>query len=195
MHISYFISDTIIYDTVGLVPKNGRTTELDVCLSETLQEDFCLKEDKKHIFERLWSAHCDVSHLTPAQILIRDLKIVFDIPIPGLPFLVENFLKLTNALQAVESLLSTHNATVAVLIGLEANGDVKRDIAIYCQDDNNKLVQTILDKFKNDPRAIELDLIPSATSYPNLIHFQQRNIKKTRKHIIPIIIDAVTSIN
>lgn len=44
---------------------------------------------REKLFEELLAARCDVSHLTPSQLLVKDMKIASGVPVPGLPVLVE----------------------------------------------------------------------------------------------------------
>jgi hypothetical protein len=44
---------------------------------------------REKLFEELLAARCDISHLTPSQLLVKDMKIASGVPVPGLPILVE----------------------------------------------------------------------------------------------------------
>jgi len=44
---------------------------------------------REKLFEELLAARCDVRHLTPSQLLVKDMKIASGVPVPGLPVLVE----------------------------------------------------------------------------------------------------------
>lgn len=44
---------------------------------------------REKLFEELLAARCDISHLTPSQLLVKDMKTASGVPVPGLPILVE----------------------------------------------------------------------------------------------------------
>lgn len=104
------------------------------------------------------------------------------IPIPGLPLLVEDYLKRPDADGAVSIFAKENNTTTVVLIGIDASKDVKRDIAIYST--NPKIANSLINILKNNP-----DLSLDAVSVPNknFTCFRQGNIKLTRKYILPLI--------
>lgn len=141
------------------------------------------RKDRKKIYEELWAAHTNVSHLTPSQLLLSDLKIVKSVPVPGVPMLVEQFLKLPESLQAVQLFHDEKEAEVVIIMGLEAREVVKRDIALYCQNKASKLLELILKKLQN----ANLDLIEHDLNICSLIYFQQNNIRASRKQILPLI--------
>ncbi|KAJ8957074.1 hypothetical protein NQ318_007287 [Aromia moschata] len=101
--MAYLIYETMIYDTVALLPENGRAKELDLTIAKKLEEKFSFTEGRIAVFEKILEAHNNVSQLTPSQMLMKDLKIVDNIPVPGLPMLVQNFLKIDAAYNAIEN--------------------------------------------------------------------------------------------
>lgn len=169
------------------MPEHGKAKELDKQVAEKLEKMFNFNaDDRKLIFDELWKAHTNVTHLTPNQLLLRDFKIVNSVPIPGLPMLVEEFLRLPKAIEAVESFRREKTAEVVVIMGLKAADSVKRDIALYCENKNSTLLQLILKKLQNaDLGLCEIDL-----NISGVMCFQQNNIKASRKQIVPLIKEA-----
>ncbi|KAJ8943921.1 hypothetical protein NQ314_009585 [Rhamnusium bicolor] len=191
--LAYLIYETIVYDTVALLPENGRAKELDLIIAKKLEEKFSFKEERKVVFEKLWAAHNDISHLTPTQILSKDLKIVENTPVPGLPMLVESFLKLDDAYTAIEKFAEKYKVSLLVLIGLDANREVKRDIGIFWKNGSKDLKDILLSKLKcsEDLKGYSFCLTEVCTGYKDIICLRQNNTKLSRKQIIPLIKDAI----
>ena len=182
----YFtILETIIFDTIGLSPDAGRMKQLDVDMCERLEKFLNIKPNHRELFEKLWSAHNDVSHLTPKQILSKDLKIVENILVPGLPMLVKKFLCLCNVQSEIRSLYEEAMCSVIVLMGLEVtNGVVYRDIGLYPYGEGCQIVE-IIDK--NLMNCAELNLEVVDVEISNIKYFKQNNHKLSRKRILPLI--------
>lgn len=176
-----------------MLPENGRAKELDLIIAKKLEDKFCFDEDRKVVFDKLWTAHNDVSHLSPKQILSKDLKIVESIPVPGLPMLTENFLKLKDAYDAVTDMATEYRTSLLVLIGLEAKDGVKRDVGIFWKDGGEKLKDTLLATFENSEnlKGYNFCFEEVSSGYDNIICLRQNNIKLSRKQIIPLIKDIL----
>lgn len=176
-----------------MLPENGKAKELDIKIADEIEKLYHFKEDKKTVYEKLWKAHNDVSHLTPRQLLFKDLKIIENIPVPGLPMLVADFLKLENAYQATKNFVEEHNTSLAVLIGLDATADVRRDVAIFFKEDSKPLKENLLNKLKNSEelKGYNFSFSEVPTKYGDIICLRQHNIKLSRKQIIPILKDCL----
>ncbi|XP_018576374.1 exopolyphosphatase PRUNE1 [Anoplophora glabripennis] len=187
--LAYMIYETIIYDTIALRPENGRAKELDVSIAKKLEDKFCFKEGRGIIYNKLWAAHNDVSHLSPRQILLKDLKIVENIPVPGLPMLVQNFFKITDAYNAVENMADEYEVSLVILIGLDASEEVKRDVAIFWRDDGIELKNMLLTTLTNSEelKGYNFCFQEINTGCTNVVCLRQNNVKLSRKQIIPLI--------
>lgn len=185
--------DTIIYDTIALKPEHGRVRPLDIEIAKKLERKFDLPEDHQQLFDYLWKVHANVENLTSSQILVRDLKTVDGIPLPGLPTLVDTFLKRPDSLKAIIDFALKMKANIIVLIGLEAEDVVKRDVAVFFKDKNDVLLNLILGELKNGEfgNGETLQLQEIKVDIENLVYFQQKNVKATRKKIIPLVKTAV----
>lgn len=191
------VLDTIIFDTIALNPEHGRVRQLDIKIAEKLEKKFDLPKDRQKLFEYLWRVHNDTENLTAAQLLLRDLKIVDGIPLPGLPTLVDTFLKRDDCVQAMGEFAVKRHSNLVVLIGLEAEEIVMRDVAVFFRDKNDPLVGLVLDELKNGDigGGDTLQLEEVHTDVENILYFKQKNVKASRKKIIPLVKRAVEKYN
>ncbi|CAH1170212.1 unnamed protein product [Phaedon cochleariae] len=191
--IAYLIYETIIYDTIALLPEHGRTKELDIKIAEKLEHEYNFEEGRKVIYDKLWKAHNDVSNLTPQQMLRKDLKIIETIPVPGLPMLVETFLKIHHSYDAIRLLAEEHNVSLLVLIGLDASNDVRRDVAVYYKKDGEQMKDLLINKLydKESLRGYNFSFSEVDTDYNDIVCLRQGNTKLSRKQIVPLIKDTV----
>lgn len=170
--------------------ENGRTFEDDVSIAERLEKILKPTQTRKDIFNTLWKIHNDISSFTTKDLLRRDLKIVKTIPIAGVPMLVKCFLARSDAFSAISSLAEDYNTHTVVLVGIDASGVVKRDIAIYSTE--NTFLSILIDLLKNPTTSTENDLQLSEceVKLKNVTYFMQNNIKLTRKFILPLVSEA-----
>lgn len=189
----FIVTAAIVYDTQALSFESGRAKELDHSVAGKLENKFSFSDDRKTLFDKLWKAHNDVSHLTPKQILMKDLKIVDNIPVPGLPMLVEDFLKLKESYDTLTSFSEEHNASLVVVIGLDASIGIRRDVAIFSKNEGNKLSDVLLGLLLDSQKhkGYDFGFREVQTDYKDIKCLRQENVKLSRKQIIPIIKDAV----
>ncbi|KAF7281141.1 exopolyphosphatase prune [Rhynchophorus ferrugineus] len=186
--LSYLLYQTIIYDTIALVPENGKAKPLDIDIGLELEKTYNFSAEKRQeVFDKLWAAHNDISNLTPKQLLYKDLKLIDGIYIPGLPTLVEDYLKLDGSLQAIRDFADNHNVTCLILIGLDASITVKRDLAIYSKNSDDKLKKILLGTLQNNWEEFKFEKRPSDDEI-YLLHVH--NIKLSRKQLVPLVKDA-----
>lgn len=100
--------EVIIFDTIALNPEAQKVTPLDIQVAKQLQDNFGFTSDYQTLFDQLWTEHNNVSQLTPYQLLHKDLKVVEEIFMPGLPTLVEEYLNLKGSFEAVEQFAQDH---------------------------------------------------------------------------------------
>ncbi|KAF5295475.1 hypothetical protein FQR65_LT10463 [Abscondita terminalis] len=182
--LASLLYDTIIFDTIGFKPEAEKVTKLDLDVSKELEKIIKNKKDPKERYEELWALHNDVSHLTPKQLLSKDLKFIHGLPIPGLPMLVRDYLRLPNAANDIELFSNEVNHSTVVLMGLSVlNNEVHRDIGIFAASDKS-LRDTIVTTLKG---LEEFSLEEVNVTVGNVIYFKQNNITKSRKHLLPII--------
>lgn len=185
-----FLTETIIFDTIALVPEKGRAKDLDVVIGKELETKFHIIEDRQLLFDKILNAYKDISGLTPKQLLYRDLKLVNEIPIPGLSMLVKEYLEMNDSYASIVSFCEEHISSIVLLIGINYNGNVQRDIGIYWKNDvGENLKNDLVDKLTNAESTFGYNFCysPVNTKYNNIICLKQNNVKLTRKQIIPIV--------
>lgn len=131
--------------------------------------------------------------------LSKDLKIIEGLPIPGLPMLVKDYLKLPNVSEDMIEFCKEKHSSVMLIIGLhvvdcEGVNQVHRDVAVFnCDNDNVDLVNIIITNLENASKlkGYEFDFEEVSVTVNGIRCFKQNNIKLTRKHIIPLIKDAL----
>lgn len=151
--------------------------------------------DRNRLFQDLVFAKTQVGGLTDAQILRKDLKIIGGIPIAGLPFLVEEFVKRENIEQTLLAFLrGRNNVPVMMLMGVKITGEVvEKDLAVFSTNLSvgDKILEALL---KYDAPSLELKEIEHNHS-KFLKLYKQSNVKMSRKQVAPIIQKATSSIN
>ncbi|CAG9858914.1 unnamed protein product [Phyllotreta striolata] len=195
--LGFLIYAAIVFDTQALSPKSGRAKELDHYIVGKLEEKFQFSDDRKTLFDILWKAHNDISQLTPRQILIKDLKIVGNVAVPGLPMLVEDFLKLDKSYQQLKSFAEEFEAPVLVLVGLDAaEGNIKRDLAVLFKNESNDVKEKLLEMLINSQKykGYDFQFKEVPCNYEDIKCYRQENVSLSRKQVIPIIKDFVNSI-
>lgn len=79
----------ILIDTYNLSKKVERATSMDIEIIEALEKIGSLDLDRDKVFNEIFNAKSDISELTVDDLLIRDLKETFGVPITVLPILVK----------------------------------------------------------------------------------------------------------
>ncbi|XP_045467165.1 exopolyphosphatase PRUNE1 isoform X1 [Harmonia axyridis] len=184
--LAYLLYCTIVFDTLAVLPENKKATALDIATVKTLEDKFSFMESKVTLFQKIVDLHADISKLTLDQLLIRDLKFVNNIPIAGLPMLVETFSKLPGADLSLKQMGIKKKTSFIVLVGIEAKPDVKRDIGIFLVKDDAKLMKLIVDNFKSHE---DFKFVEISSEMSNLTILKHNNIEKSRKQIMPIVKD------
>ncbi|XP_015122140.1 exopolyphosphatase PRUNE1 isoform X1 [Diachasma alloeum] len=192
--ISNLLQGPILVDTCNFSAEAGRATPLDIEIMEKLES---LRQEKAtktrdEIHSLILDAKTDISSLSPEDLLIKDLKYVNGIPIPGFPILVEEFLNLNRALDAVNSFTSERECRITILLGMDFKRDVvKRDLAVF-----SFLPNELENRIRLALEQSDLDLQQvSEKSKENwcLRLYKQGGVRATRKQIVPIIQSATAS--
>ncbi|XP_041983891.1 exopolyphosphatase PRUNE1 [Aricia agestis] len=176
----------ILLDTVNFSKKLNKATPTDVNNVDAIErilEPEDIERERRSKVEGLVRARSDVSALSAAQLIKKDLKILQDILVPTFPILVEEFLQRPAAIQAVQAALSTYNCTMAVLLGIDLKSQLRRDGAILSPADPARGNQ-LLELFQNwcDPQ-----LVLQRGARPDCLYFTIMNLSASRKQIIPIL--------
>lgn len=190
IQVAMLLYGPIILDTACFSQAADRTTELDLKMSMELETRGVDSTRREKLFQELLVARSDVSNLTPSQLLEKDMKIAAGIPVPGLPMLVEEFVAYPNVAQALKEFCAEKETNVAVLMGLNIDGDqIQRDIAVFSSE-KPRIAQEVIECLRSstDP-ALELESVELASEHqiPGLQLFRQLNIKASRKQVLPIV--------
>lgn len=189
--IVIFLLGAIIYDTIGLDLESGRASEEDILIGEKLEKILKPLQSRKDFFNILWKIHSDISSLTTKDLLYRDLKIVKNIPMSGLPMLADTYLKRSDASIAISSIADEYSTHTVILIGIDASAEVRRDIGIYSTEKTFLEILIGLLKKASTPTGSNLLLTECDVNMKNIRYFRQNNIKLTRKFILPLVAEAV----
>ncbi|XP_050556709.1 exopolyphosphatase PRUNE1 isoform X1 [Spodoptera frugiperda] len=183
---SEMLHATIILDTVNFSKEVNKGTphdeEMTLFLENLLKPTDCKAEREKQL-TTLLAARTDVSQLSAAQLLRKDVKIVGNVLVPSFPILVEEFLNRPEALKAVSEALTQTNCDVALLLGMDLSEGLKRDIAVFSNSNPQKAV--LLSKFLEDYTSPPLGLSPHQLATPECRYYRQRNLSASRKQYIP----------
>ncbi|XP_054271265.1 exopolyphosphatase PRUNE1 [Macrosteles quadrilineatus] len=184
--VALLLLGVIIIDTNVFSPSAGLASALDIHIADKL-ESLCIQPvDRNTLFNELQSAKQDVSSLTSAQLLIKDMKVTAGIPIAGFPIKVKKFLERKDAVDALNSFCFQFKTDQCVLYGMEANPEtITRDLAVYSSSNSETASKLVLAlKESTNP---DLKLHPISCSFKEIVLFEQLNVKATRKQILPIV--------
>ncbi|XP_020292190.1 protein prune homolog [Pseudomyrmex gracilis] len=188
--ISSLLRGPILIDTYNMSDKAGRATAVDIDVLNTLERLGGLTSNRTDTFIELMRAKTDISELTLEELMIKDLKVVNNIPLVGFSLLVENFLLRENARETIEKFTNDRNCTVTILIGQDLSSDcVFRDIAVFWSTSSSQLGSDMIEALTSCTQpCLNLDLIKEIRSENyNLYLYKQKNVKITRKQILPIV--------
>ncbi|XP_014221744.1 exopolyphosphatase PRUNE1 isoform X1 [Trichogramma pretiosum] len=207
----------ILIDTANFSKEADRARPLDREMAEEIEKICCFSaSERRQLYEQILKAKTDISELTPDDLLIRDLKVVNGVSIPGFPILVRDFLQLKGASEALRAFCEARNCHTVVLIGMELKEErLTRDIGVYSLDADraaNKLIEAL--KSSTEPK-LELTEVKrneqdehqrqetrGSSSISSgggeldgkfLALYTQANVRASRKQILPIIQKATAS--
>ncbi|XP_069364383.1 exopolyphosphatase PRUNE1 isoform X2 [Maniola hyperantus] len=189
---THLLHSVILLDTVNFSKDVNKATKHDeeivAFLENLLQIDECETERKLRV-DRLLAARSDVSGLSAAQLLRKDLKIFGHILVPSFPILVKDFLQKPNALEAVSVALSSRGCTLALLLGMQLKGALQRDTTVISSVDH-KLAEDLA-KFlqKWSSPSLQLVSVPEVHCF----YFKQMNLSASRKQYVPALHDFLNT--
>ncbi|XP_061398260.1 exopolyphosphatase PRUNE1-like [Musca vetustissima] len=123
------LRSTIVLDTVNFSAEAARATPKDIEICSIL-EDYLKAMDnsliaRNELFNDLVRARSDVSALTPAQLLRKDLKLLandkagkFKIALPGFPLPVQKFIEKPNAAEDLQQFAKENACGIILLMGM-----------------------------------------------------------------------------
>ncbi|XP_076248242.1 exopolyphosphatase PRUNE1-like isoform X3 [Calliopsis andreniformis] len=197
--LSNLLRGPILIDTSNFSKEADRATPIDVEIVETLEKVGKLDLDRNKAFNEIIKAKTDISHLTPDDLLIKDLKVTGGVPIVGLPMLVKNFLELRDdILKTIRNFAESRNTTIVILIGMEVDLQrVARDVAIFSLTSGQVLKEKLIEALmmSKEP-SLDLTLtkvIHEEDGSCSVAHYTQGNLRVTRKQLLPIVQDTLLS--
>ncbi|CAH0730943.1 unnamed protein product, partial [Brenthis ino] len=183
------LHNVIILDTVNFSKEVNKGTPLDeqiVLYLENVLNPVDSEKERKTILDDLLRARSDVSHLTPSQLLRKDLKIINDVLVPSFPILVKDFLQKSNALESVKEALMFKKCTIALLLGMDLREGLRRDgLVLSLEEKKGEEFTKFLQNWTNP--ALELVLDPEI----NKLYFKQNNLSASRKQYVPAVCEFV----
>lgn len=187
----------ILIDTCNFSAEADRATPTDFEVTEALEKAGKLVESRTKAFEDILAAKTDISSLTPDDLLIRDLKVTENVPIVGLPMLVQNFMKIEKAPEAVRGFAGSMGTKVVVLIGLNASsGKVSRDVAVFSFKGAPLQTKIIEELTSSTQPSLELKKVYSTEEEDfEFVIYRQGNLRVSRKQILPIIQKCAQSLS
>ncbi|XP_073966249.1 exopolyphosphatase prune [Choristoneura fumiferana] len=180
------LHSTIILDTVNFSKEVNKATPHDleiILFLESVLKPENFENEREQTLSRLLGARTNVSKLSAAQLLKKDVKMVQDVYVPSFPILVEEFLLKPGALTAVTEALSTSGCSLALLLGMSLQNELKRDAAI-CGNETDKTAK--LATFLQAWTRPSLQLVKTDT-FQDCHYFEQLNLSASRKQYMPVV--------
>ncbi|XP_045541145.1 exopolyphosphatase PRUNE1 [Papilio machaon] len=180
---------TILLDTVNFSKEVNKGTPHDkemVLFLETILKPDDRENFRKSTVDKLVIARSDVTKLSAAQLLKKDVKIVGDVLVPSFPIPVKEFLNKPGALLAVSEALNNRGCAIALLLGMRLTPSLVRDAAVYSTSLTEKAGK--LAKYIQDSNNPTFGLTPEVfDGSDNCEYYNQTNLGLTRKQYIPVL--------
>ncbi|XP_012279179.1 exopolyphosphatase PRUNE1 [Orussus abietinus] len=193
--VSNLLRGAILIDTCNFSKEANRATPLDLEVMQRLEEVDGVRDDRETVYKEILAAKTDISELTPRDLLIKDYKMAGGVPIAGLPVLVEEFIKLEGAYEAVESFTRARNGQLAILMGLDLKNDVvTRDIAVFSLSPDeleNKVIRALTSATQPSLQLTESSSLVEPGR--RFLLYRQGNVRASRKQILPIVQSAAVA--
>ncbi|XP_014208504.1 exopolyphosphatase PRUNE1 [Copidosoma floridanum] len=193
--LACLLQGPMLIDTANFSEEAGKATPLDREMMARLGRISARADTNgpDELYRMLQDAKSDVGQLTPADLLIKDLKVVNGVPIPGFPVLVKDFLALDGAAEALETFCAEQQCRVLVLMGREWKEDrLTRDLAVYHSLGADRAANKLIEALTGSTEP-SLQLTPVKSwlgSAGGARLYEQANVQATRKQILPIVQSA-----
>ncbi|XP_044752234.1 exopolyphosphatase PRUNE1-like [Coccinella septempunctata] len=183
--LAHLMYCAIVYDTKG----RDRPGTLDEEMKSKLWTKSTYRLETKEIFKILDELHCKCDHLTPLQILTRDLKFEKGILFPRLSMLAVDFMKFPNAYDAIDTLCHQYKSDLAVLICTRKSSNEQLvDVGVFFSNLDCEFKTKFVKKF-NEAKFALLD-----GKYDNFSIFKFLGKKIGRKKILPLVLEIYENI-
>ncbi|OQV25483.1 putative Protein prune-like protein [Hypsibius exemplaris] len=196
------LRQTIIVDTVNFSASAKKTTAKDESVTAALEMADCgggrvAGQSREEIFVDLTQAKSDISKLSTAQLLKKDLKVLrvagVQVAVSSIPVLVKEYFCQQQRQQELADRCRAQSVDAAVVLGVSLQGAVSRDILIYSG--NAICLEKICEGLQSSAKP-DLDLKESAdaafTPLSNQYrYFHQGTASASRKQILPVLADVL----
>jgi len=194
-----FLLNTILIDTINLEPAMGKVTPKDEWVSQELAKRLNInqnfKEQMKDIFEPIFKAKNDISHLTSAQLLIRDYK-EWDVSsikygIAAILLSLNDLTQRPDFLIAMSQLIQENNLSILIIMTGYTNNNNKfcRQLLIKTKE---KQIGEKLYQHMELTQRLDLHLIELSIPDDQIWCFQQEAITISRKQVQPLLHQILT---
>eukprot|EP00055_Hartaetosiga_balthica_P017294 m.114777 g.114777 ORF g.114777 m.114777 type:complete len:595 (-) comp9283_c3_seq1:1698-3482(-) len=183
----------IVVDSVNLDESKGRTFPLDVSAADLL-EQWSLSPQQA-LFDAVMEAKFNCSHLTPSQLLIKDYKQASSgriaVGIPAITLSLQDFFAKDDCLLAMEVFRKEKEVDMLIIMSTVAKPSFARQIAFYAPQ-SITLTTSWLDRFVDAfERESGLELTVKEVQISGVLAFNQKNISKSRKAVLPFAEDLL----
>ncbi|GAV06628.1 hypothetical protein RvY_16584 [Ramazzottius varieornatus] len=194
---------TIVFDTLNFSPAGRVATPKDLHVAEQLTAMFSSRLSRQEIFQKLMAAKSDIADLSTELLLRKDMKIVeaarhgsrMRIAACNIPVLTKEYFA-SEKVQAEILLFCRHTGVVAaIILGSSLQLPISRDMLIYAE--QLRVLNKIIYVLQTTPKVF-LDLQKSGSFHATdhrFEHFQLGNSAVTLDVILPVIIEALTSLS
>ncbi|ALC48998.1 pn, partial [Drosophila busckii] len=202
--VAKLLHATIVLDTINFSPGAKRFCARDVTMVEQLERQLenvnaDNKEQRQLLFDELVAARADISKLTLVEVLRKDMKLLqterHTVPLAGLPMLARDFIDKNGAEQAIREFAADSNLLLILGMYVPPNkaGQVQRDIALISLTGQTQLVECVR-RALVDCQDPPLELAPHdvASNFMGGCFLRQHNLQGTRKHILPVVKQALS---
>ncbi|KZC04737.1 Protein prune like protein, partial [Dufourea novaeangliae] len=192
------LASPILIDTCNFSKEADRATSTDVQVVEQLETIGRLSIARNVTFDEIIRAKTDISELTPDDLLIRDLKVAAGVPIVGLPILVKNFVELENVFEVLRKFAVSRDTTIVVLLGMQVITEkLSRDVGIFSlttDELKTKMMEALtLSAESSLDLTLTTEIEDKSGGDASLSLYTQGNLRATRKQILPIVRNTMTS--
>lgn len=200
----------IVLDTVNFSESADRTRPLDRDVCARIESaDAPLHDGRQREYDALVQARADVSALDALQLLHKDMKLVqrtgaamgmtLNVALPGMPIALRQFAAMPAAAESVTQLANEFECSVVVLLSmvLDAANVVHREVAVIRTADTERaqrLQASVLQELQASQSKLDLvEQIEPKVAFLDGMFFTQRNVKASRKQVLPIVQSVVNA--
>ncbi|EAA09205.5 AGAP004314-PA [Anopheles gambiae str. PEST] len=192
----------IVLDTVNFSKEADKAKPLDYDMAERIESQLQITEQvrslhREQLFKSLVDARSDVSELNAYQLLLKDLKIISQndrtVAVPGFPMAVQEYIKLPEWREHLNRFATSTESNVVILLGMKVHpdGSVRRDVGVIPIDGTPLAEKIIAALHASQEMNFELEEIPCSE---NGTFYQQHNLRASRKQLIPIVKNVLSTI-